>query len=339
MEKTRNPLLFSKSAAPAIGRPRTVPRRLRVTTPSHQETPDAEDAETANGRGASGRTLLRPLLREWLLDLQVLGRSPRTLRWYEQKVQWYLENGGVETLEDLNGFELKRLLASLQARGLAENTVRGMHLTFKAFGNWAAREGYPADPALLRVRSPKVAQTEMESFSAAEQQDLLRAVRPGWPRLAVQILLGTGMRVSELCALALDDVEDDDDASFLKVRRGKGGKFRRVPISRNLQRELSRWVNRGRAESRSDTLLVLGDGRPASVECVTRMLQRLKRQVGFRVHAHKFRHTFATEYLRRGGEIERLRRILGHATYVMVMRYVHLDKGDLSRDFELRTPF
>jgi hypothetical protein len=88
MEKTRNPLLFSKSAAPTIGRPRTVPRRLRVTTPSHEEIAAAEDAETTNGRGASGRTLLRPLLREWLLDLQVLGRSPRTLRWYEQKVQW-----------------------------------------------------------------------------------------------------------------------------------------------------------------------------------------------------------------------------------------------------------
>ncbi|MHB8508387.1 MAG: recombinase family protein [Candidatus Dormibacteria bacterium] len=48
--------------------------------------------------------------------------------------------------------------------------------------------------------------------------------------------------------------------------------------------------------------------------------------------------TFATEYLRAGGEIERLRRIRGHTTYLMVMRYVHLDRGDLGRDFELRAP-
>jgi len=62
-------------------------------------------------------------------------------------------------------------------------------------------------------------------------------------------------------------------------------------------------------------------------------------RLGIQVHAHKFRHTFATEYLRNGGEIERLRRILGHTTYFMVMRYVHLDKGDLGRDFDLWSPF
>ena len=54
---------------------------------------------------------------------------------------------------------------------------------------------------------------------------------------------------------------------------------------------------------------------------------------------HKFRHTFATEYLRRGGEMERLRRIVGHTTYSTVMRYVHLDKGDLGRDFDQWSPF
>jgi len=75
------------------------------------------------------------------------------------------------------------------------------------------------------------------------------------------------------------------------------------------------------------------------VQSACNMLQRIRAKVGFPLHAHRFRHTFATEYLRRGGEMERLRRILGHTTYLMVMRYVHLDKGDLGKDFDERSPF
>jgi len=147
------------------------------------------------------------------------------------------------------------------------------------------------------------------------------------------------MRVTELCALIVDDVEDDGEAAFLKVRRGKGAKFRRVPVSRQLRRELLRYLNRQRPESAAPNLLLLHDGRPVRVEAVTDLFRRTQSRLGFKVHAHRFRHAVATEYLRRGGEIERLRRILGHTSYAMVMRYVHLDKCDLYRDFNLRSPF
>jgi site-specific recombinase XerD len=83
---------------------------------------------------------------------------------------------------------------------------------------------------------------------------------------------------------------------------------------------------------KATNLLVQRNGRSLMVQTACNMLQRVRAKVGFALHAHRFRHTFATEYLWRGGETERLRRILGHTTYVMVMRYVHLDKGDLSKE-------
>jgi hypothetical protein len=76
------------------------------------------------------------------MDLRVLGRGARTMAWYQDKMRGYLVDG-VENLEELSGHELKRHLASLQARGLAENTVHGSFEVIKAFCNWAHREGYP----------------------------------------------------------------------------------------------------------------------------------------------------------------------------------------------------
>ncbi len=289
---------------------------------------------------AAGSLKVPALVAEWLMELRVIGRSQRTTDWYQQKMRWYLEHeGGPETLAGLTAFEFKRLLASLQHRNLAPNTVHGFFEVVRAFANWAEREGYPVDPTLLRVRAPKVPQTEMETYSDVQLATIFQATPVGWPRLAMQILLGTGMRISELAALTLEDVEDDGEATFLKIRRGKGAKFRRVPVSSQLRRELIRYINRIRPETHARHLLVLADGRPVSVMCVANLLRRTRYRVGFQVHAHRFRHTFATRYLRNGGEIERLRRILGHTSYVMVMRYLHLDKGDLGRDFDLRAPF
>src|SRR6266849_1901781 len=57
---------------------------------------------------------VRALLREWL-ELKVMGRSQRTVDWYQQKMDWYRRTGGVENLEELNAFELKRFLAEQQA--------------------------------------------------------------------------------------------------------------------------------------------------------------------------------------------------------------------------------
>ena len=137
------------------------------------------------------------------------------------------------------------------------------------------------------------------------------------------------MRLSELCGLIIEDFEDDGESAFLKVRHGKGAKFRRVPVSSRLRRDLLRCLNRWRPESPNHSLLLRADGEPVKLTAVADLFRRVRAKVGFGVRAHRFRHTFATEYLRQGGEIERLRRILGHTTYVMVM----------GRDIDLRSPF
>jgi integrase len=78
-----------------------------------------------------------------------------------------------------------------------------------------------------------------------------------------------------------------------------------VPVSRRLRKELVRYLNRVRPDTDSAQLLVRLDGKPIRIETITELFQRIRKQSGFPVHAHKFRHTFATEYLRQGGDIEK----------------------------------
>ena len=310
------------------GTPKLLGRRKTVGLPA--ETPAARfDADVT----------LAAVAREWLLDLRVMGRSPRTIGFYDQKLKQFLRESAATRLADLTAFELKRYIGELRERELSDHTIHGAYEVLKALGNWANREGYSVDPALLLVRAPKVANKEMETFTHPQVDTLLEAAPQGWPRLAVQILLGTGMRLGELVALTLDDIEDDGDVAFLKIRHGKGAKFRRTPMSDRLRREVNRYLNRWRPEVSSRSLLVMSTGRPVREITVSELFRRLRAKTGLAVRAHKLRHTFATEYLRNGGDIERLRRLLGHTTYLMVMRYVHLDKGDLARDINTRSPF
>ena len=278
------------------------------------------------------------LARRWLADVRMRGRSPRTIHWYQQKIDAYFRSAGATTLEDFTADAVRAYIATLQDRHLAENTVHGCFQVLRSLATWADREGYLVDDALLRLQAPKLPELEIEIYSQEQLEAVIRQASPAWARLAVQILAGTGLRLSELCGLEVDDFEDEADATFLKVRRGKGGKFRRVPVSPRLRKAIERYT-RGRPDRSGTGLLVLSDGRPVRLETCSRMLNRVGCALGYRVHAHKFRHTFATSYLRNGGDIERLRRILGHTTYAMVMRYVHLRKDDLYLDFEHRTPF
>ena len=92
------------------GRPQQVPEGRPRGRPD--KMPDAlaalvRDEDDGSPRRNDG-SRIAPLVREWLMDLQVLGRSPRTIRWYEQKVNTYLRESAIASLEELTAFEFKR---------------------------------------------------------------------------------------------------------------------------------------------------------------------------------------------------------------------------------------
>lgn len=273
--------------------------------------------------------------------------SPTTLRWYRQKLTQLQQDLSAEFVEDLSRDKLLEFVAELRRQGRSAHYVRGWYQVFRTFIGWAKEEGYEVDASLVRedarrwftMRKPIRTEVPVDTFNDEDLERIFESAgthRNGArDRVFCQVLAGTGIRLTEALELRIEDVQGDR----LQVRQGKGRKPRWVPMSGKLQLALDRYLHWHRKRALSDRLFLNRERGAWSASSATEMLRRIRIRTGLPVHAHAFRHTFATEYLRRGGEIERLRRILGHQTHEMTSRYAHLAGADLGRGIDDLTPY
>ena len=145
----------------------------------------------------------------------------------------------------------------------------------------------------------------------------------------ILLLLDTGIRAAELAALRLRDY--DRKAGQLTVLHGKGGKQRALYLGQAAQRALWRYLFARDTGDLSAPLLATVDGGPLDRVVLGRHLHRIGVRAGVPdVGPHRFRHTFAINFLRNGGHLLALQDILGHSTLAMVRRYARLAEVDIA---------
>jgi site-specific recombinase XerD len=157
-------------------------------------------------------------------------------------------------------------------------------------------------------------------------------------RAIIAFLYDTGVRVGELVHLELDDV--DLVAGTARVR-GKSRRERTVPISPTLRSLLWNYINAARPKqlfATSSRLFLSRDGSPIRETAINQWLARAGERVGLHVYPHKFRHSFATAFLRNGGDPFTLQLILGHSTSDMTRRYVHVVASDAAKRHQSASP-
>jgi integrase/recombinase XerD len=275
--------------------------------------------------------------------------SPRTLEHYDYMFGRFLrwletERPEVRRVDDLDVAVVRAYRAGLavskkrDGKPLSPRTVFDSHRVLHTFFRWASEEGYTVDGRILRLKRPRVPEQEATVYHIAQVRQILAACNPRLPQeeLAVRILLGAGLRESELCGLALVGTDGLPDLMLDSIQRGrvelrvrwdagaKGKKSRRVPITPKLAAAIKRYEARVRPDVKHTELLINHIGRPYRRFGVDQMMDRLKARTGFRVHAHAFRHTFATVATQLGWNFEHLRAAMGHADYTVLQRYVRL---------------
>jgi site-specific recombinase XerD len=216
---------------------------------------------------------------------------------------------------------------------LSSYTVHGHARTLRAFLRWCNQEEGLEDlvsTKAAKVDMPKIDKRILPTFKPEEIQAMLKACSKEAytslqyrSRTLISVLFETGIRASELCGLTLDNVVLTPGNSYIRVF-GKGRKEREVGLGKNASVALYKYIHRHRQAPKDETHVFLSrDHKQLTVSGVDQLLYRIAEWADVDdAHCHKFRHTFAVNYLQSGGDLFDLARLMGHSTTEVTRLYL-----------------
>jgi len=282
-----------------------------------------------------------PVVETYSQHLQTLGKSVHTVKAYTHDLtgfaQWFAQTTG-EAFDpqavgprDIAGYR-----SYLLTRGNKPATVNRRLVALQRFYKWAQQQGHTTNNPFEVLEGVRVRQQQgiaPKWLDSHQQMALLRAVRKGKSARdlgMIELMLKTGLRVSELVDLTLADVELGERAGRVIVREGKGGKYREVPLSKEVRYALAMYLQT-RSEDDSQRLF-LGQRGPLNVPGVQYLVAKYAYQARLAdVTPHSLRHTFGKNLVDAGVSLEQVAALLGHESLDTVMIYTKPSHGDLEK--------
>lgn len=261
---------------------------------------------------------LLPKFEQFIKERQYLHNvSPATVSWYTHNFKWMPSESPTEG-------ELKAMVVRMREKGLRATGCNSAIRSINAYLKWSGSS--------LKIPQMKEPQLILPTYTTGQIQLLLnwKAKRATGRRMSalIAILADTGCRIDEALSLHWKDIDFDN---LLVLLHGKGRKDRLVPMSLELRKRL--FVFQRKNEGTKDSLVFSTlAGTKQGRRNVLRDFKQLCRTLGFEPPArsiHAMRHTFAVNYLRKGGSVFHLQKMLGHSTLEMTRRYANLMTEDL----------
>ena len=291
----------------------------------------------------------------YLLYAQARRLSHHTIRDYTTTFHKFLSFLNCDPpVEDINLEDVEKFLA---AQTVSKKTLLNYHTGLSAMWTWCVNDGIAKEHLMQKVKRPKPEKKEIKPYSQAEVQAMLSALtrsklytRPGKrecsnklnqdhaerTRAILYLLLDTGIRASELSNLKIHHVNVRNRTIMVM---GKGSKERMIPFSARTGQVLWRYLAQRKNHTIGDYLFVTIQGRQLSRTRILRILMALGDRAGVPgVNVHRFRHTFAVNYLRNEGDPYSLQIMLGHSTMEMVKTYLNIAQADLQKNHLKASP-
>jgi integrase/recombinase XerD len=275
--------------------------------------------------------------------------SPHTLEAYGRDLARFARfavDRGRTSAGDVSALDVTDYLLALADAGLAPRSRARMLAALRGLVRFLLAERRIACDPTETTGSPRAARRlpgvlgrdDVERLLAAPRRDTARGARDA---AMLETLYATGLRVSELVSLAVDDV--NLRAGFVRAT-GKGRKQRVVPLGEPAQQAVSDYLTAHRARFARDpaqrALFLTARGRPMTRQGFWRLLGRYARGAGIRaaISPHKLRHSFASHLLERGADLRAVQAMLGHADISTTQIYTHVTRARLVEVFEKHHP-
>ncbi|QGT98990.1 Site-specific tyrosine recombinase XerD [Candidatus Syntrophocurvum alkaliphilum] len=279
------------------------------------------------------------------------GLSVNTQQSYQRDLEKfinYLKNkyGKYLLFQDVNSNHVMEFLTYQLNEGVAHTTIARNLSTIKTFYKFLLLENYITENPVIDLNAPKIQRKLPQILSIEDVDKLLNQPNVMKPlglrdKAMLELMYGTGVRVSELLSIKIDDI--NMTAGFLRCL-GKGKKERIVPVnSTSIE-----WINRYLSRSRSTlvkshlerTLFVNANGRPLSRQGFFKILNNyaLKSEININITPHTLRHSFATHLLENGADLRVVQEMLGHADISTTQIYTHLTKTRLREVYQQYHP-
>ena len=300
---------------------------------------------------------IRQAIAEFIADRKSLRRKARTIEFYEgnlSRFATFLEKGEIPVKKALKRGKIRRFFAHLEAQGIAQDTFAAYDRVLRTFCRFCLAEGWiKSNPMDSRPRLRQNRNRLPDTFTVDEINAMLDTcdetdvgVRD---RAIMLLLLDTGMRAGELCALTADRLECLADGGRIEIpaAMSKGSEDRTVMFCSVTAEALARWLTRRGAPGPNGHVFLAVTGRktisarPLTPGGLNQMIHRRAAAAGVEGHSHLchiWRHTMAKMYVTNGGDLESLRLLLGHSSLETVRIYLRFKTDELETMHRQRSP-
>ncbi len=274
--------------------------------------------------------------------------SPHTVKNYGLVFRYVMEFLGDVEITAITSDDIRRFLDHLgKKRKLSKRSVHDAWIPLSSLWTWAEKELGIAHIIRGKIPQPKFTKKKIEPFTQDEVKRIVAGVEytGGWTtkngkhaktkrptalrdRALILVLVDCGIRVSEICALTIGDY--DDKRGRLRIQHGKGDKERYVIVGSTARKALWKYLASREGAMPGAPLFATKTDQHMVRDNLRHTLDIIGKNAGVNgVHAHKFRHTFAVNFLRNGGNVMLLKELLGHESLVMVSQYVKIAEQDI----------